>query len=379
MLQAQSLVPLVFVTSSLGLLAVTNGTDTTKTSAPAAATAPAEGRATFHVDLSKVTMTPPTDLSAEPVQTLPSIEDVFDNLEFEYSKDRVDLGRRLFHDTRLSTDNSISCASCHDLRYAGIDRAPTATGIRGQIGPVNTPTVFNAALSIAQFWDGRAESLAKQAGGPPLAAGEMGSSWPEIVSKLIADISYVEQFQKAFPDQVKSPADVQSGVILDAIASFEATLITPDSRFDQWLGGDEKAITLDERKGYELFKAVGCGTCHYGPHAGGRTFQRLGAKREFFTDADRTSHVDMGRFNVTKDERDKHVFKVPSLRNVAATGPWFHDGSRATLDDAVRAMAYHQLDVKLDDEDVGLIVQFLGTLTGKYEGHYLDEGLNRAR
>ena len=326
------------------------------------------------VDYTKVSTAPPKDTEAEPIQPIPTHSEMVEELEIEFHPQRAQLGDLLFHDTRLSTDNTLSCASCHDLRYGGIDRAPTATGIQGQRGPVNTPTVFNSVFNVAQFWDGRAADLKEQAGGPPLARGEMGSTWPEILEKLRADQNLVTRFQAAFGNAIKGPQDITHDHILESIAQFEVTLTTPDGRFDLWLKGDAKAMTRQEVEGYELFKQVGCATCHYGIHAGGRTFQRLGAKREFFTDANRISHVDHGRYNVTKDERDRHVFKVPSLRNVAITGPWFHDGSMTTLNAAVEAMALHQLDVALTPDQTTRIVAFLNTLTGQWRGHSLDRG-----
>lgn len=377
-MRTPTLAPAVFVllaasvvlTSSPSASSKANGAPNSK---PTAAAGP--GRAYSHFDVSHVTLTPPADVEQEPVKALPDVGEYLETHDEELDPKLVDLGERLFHDPRLSTDNTISCASCHDLRYGGVDRAPTATGIRGQVGPINTPTVFNSVLSIAQFWDGRAHDLAAQAGGPPLAPGEMGSSWAEIVGKIAQDQTYVDAFVASFPKDVKGAKDIEHEQLLEAIAAFETTLLTPDSRFDQWLEGDERAITLEERQGYELFKEVGCATCHYGPQIGGRSFQRLGAKRDFFTDAARVSHVDHGRYNVTRDDRDKHVFKVPTLRNVAITGPWFHDGSMRSLDEAIDAMAFHQLDVRLSPADRAKIAAFLGTLTGKYRGHYLDQSL----
>lgn len=322
----------------------------------------------LEIDLAAVSRQSPSDPDAEPIKAVPGTEQLLEDLDIEFSHKLSVLGESLFHDTRLSTDNTMSCAACHDLRYGGIDRASTATGIRGQVGPVNTPTVFNSALSMAQFWDGRAANLVEQAGGPPLAAGEMGSSWSEILGKLRADTALVEGFKRAFPDTITCADDIKQEQVLEAIAHFELTLTTPDSAFDRWLAGQTDALTTEQRQGYEVFKVAGCVTCHYGPSAGGRTFQRLGAMRDFFTDSDRISHVDYGRYNVTNDERDKHVFKVPSLRNVVYTGPWFHDGSMSTLDDAVRAMAMHQLDLELSDEQVRLIVVFLDSLTGEWRG-----------
>jgi cytochrome c peroxidase len=303
----------------------------------------------------------------EPLAPVPSVEEVAESLELDVSGERVALGRQLFHDPRLSKDLTVSCASCHDLRFGGVDRTPKAIGIAGQVGPVNTPTVFNAALGIAQFWDGRAKDLATQAGGPPEAPGEMGSNFHEITTRLRADAGVVAAFRAAFPDEVRGADDITTDRILTAIASFEATLVTPGSRFDQWLDGNTEVLTEEELRGYALFKSVGCAQCHYGPAVGGKTFQKLGQKKDFFSSR-QLSHADHGRFNVTKDERDRHAFKVPSLRNVEATAPYLHDGSVATLEETVRVMGTYQLGVELQAEQVRAIVAFLRTLTGTFEG-----------
>lgn len=311
----------------------------------------------------------------EPLEVLPSVADLAESLELETTPERVQLGRQLFHDPRLSKDLTVSCASCHDLRFAGIDRTPRAVGIYCQVGTVNTPTVFNSALGIAQFWDGRAKDLAEQASGPPQAAGEMGSNFPEIVARLRDDAAVVRAFAQAFPGQGEGAELVTTERVLEAIATFEATLLTPGSRFDRWLEGEQDALTEQERRGYARFKQVGCTQCHYGAAVGGKTFQKLGQKRDFFG-ARQLQHSDFGRYNVTKDERDRHAFKVPSLRNVELTAPYFHDGSIATLEDAVRAMANYQLGVELAPAEVSDLVAFLRTLTGTYEGRPL-AGPNR--
>lgn len=317
-----------------------------------------------------------TPSEEEPLEILPSVDDVMEQLGLTGSQERIALGRQLFHDTRLSKDHTVSCASCHDLRFGGIDRTPRAVGIRSQVGPLNTPTVFNAALSIAQFWDGRAKDLATQAGGPPQAAGEMGSCFEEITGRLQADQGMVQTFAKAFPDEVTTASDVTKERILEAIATFEATLLTPGSRFDQWLSGDQNALTDEELHGYGVFKEVGCAQCHYGPAIGGKTFQKLGQKNPFFTDQQLT-HADLGRFNVTQDERDRHAFKVPTLRNVALTAPYLHDGSVATLEETVRLMGHHQLGLELKPTQIGQISAFLRSLTGTYDGKPLDGAATR--
>lgn len=306
----------------------------------------------------------------EPLAVLPTAQDVADALEMDLSPARVDLGRHLFHDTRLSKDLTVSCATCHDLRFGGTDRSPKAVGIFCQVGPLNTPTVFNAALGIAQFWDGRAKDLASQASGPPQAAGEMGSNFAEITERMRQDAGAVAAFRRAFPGEVNSPADITTERLLEAIATFEVTLLTPGSRFDRWLGGEHDVLREQELRGYATFKQVGCAQCHYGPAVGGKTFQKLGQKKEFFSER-HLGHADLGRYNVTKDERDRHSFKVPSLRNVELTAPYLHDGSVATLDDAVRVMATYQLGLELSQQQVDDLVAFLRTLTGTWENRPL--------
>jgi len=317
----------------------------------------------------------PLDPTGELIEPIPTdVEEYFeDYLEVDYNPHSIELGRRLFHDPRLSSDDTVSCASCHDLRYAGVDRAVTATGVRGQVGPINTPTVFNSAFNVRQFWDGRAEDLEAQADGPPNAPGEMASNWAEISSKLSRDGAMMELLAAAYPD-----ADFSEGIEprfwLEAIADFERTLITPNAPFDRYLMGEEDAIDRSAKEGYQIFKDIGCIECHNGMAVGGKSFQRLGRKRPYF--GSHTAAVDLGRFNVTGAEEDRNAFKVGSLRNVALTAPYFHDGSQKTLPDAIRAMAEHQLDLELSGAQVERIEAFLQTLTGEWCGLPLDQVQN---
>lgn len=342
---------------------------TSPPAAPVAESAPVGSGNNVDVELfsSAGLVVPLAPSDEEPLEVLPDLEELADITGLDAEPERVQLGRMLFHDTRLSHDFTISCATCHDLRFGGIDRHARAVGIHGQVGPVNTPTVFNAALQVSQFWDGRAGDLQSQAAGPPQAAGEMGSNFAEIVGRIRQDGAYARQFQKAFPDRAKGAKQIDQELILEAIATFELTLITPDSPFDQWLGGDAKALDARALRGYALFKEVGCSECHYGPAVGGKAYQKLGRKIAYFGGKS-TSHADMGRLNVTKDERDRHSFKVPTLRNIAATAPYFHDGSVTTLAEAVELMARHQLGLELAPRDRDDMVVFLRSLTGIYEG-----------
>ncbi len=273
---------------------------------------------------------------------------------------KVALGRRLFFDTGLSGDGTLSCASCHSFDHGGAEPRATSLGIGDSVGPINSPTVLNASLNFAQFWDGRAGDLREQARGPVTNPIEMGSSFERIVAVLSADQTYVAEFRALYAD------GITEANIVDAVVEYESALITP-APFDRFLLGDETALSADERAGYDLFKAVGCASCHRGANLGGTMYQRLGVVREYFgRDLGRPlTEADNGRFNVTRKETDRHRFKVPTLRNVALTAPYFHDGSRATLSEAVLLMARHQHGRDLDAEHVRLIVAFLGALTGE--------------
>ncbi len=285
------------------------------------------------------------------------------------------LGRRLFFETRLSGDGTLNCASCHDPGSGGAEPRRVSTGIHGQLGPINAPTVLNAANNFVQFWDGRAETLEAQAAGPVANPLEMGASWDAVVAALNADPTYVAAFAALYSDAARFPEDDRAGVptpggpvtqerVTHAIAEYERQLVTP-GRFDRFVGGDASAMTEDERRGYALFTSVGCTGCHTGPNVGGTMYQRMGLVRDWFAQVGRPlTAADDGRFNVTHDEADRHRFKVPTLRNVALTAPYFHDGSAATLADAVRTMGAFQLGRDLTDEQVRLIVAFLGALTG---------------
>lgn len=272
---------------------------------------------------------------------------------------KVSLGQKLFHEKLLSHDNSISCAGCHDLNKGGTDNAVNSVGINGQVGAINSPTVLNACYNFKQFWDGRAESLEEQVDGPTHAGKEMGSNWPEIIGKLSAVAEYQASFAALYKD------GVQSKNIKDAIATFERSLSTPNSRFDQFLNGKKEALTQEEIDGYQLFKNYGCISCHQGVNIGGNLFQKFGVMGNYFEDRGHITAADFGRYNVTKNAGDKFVFKVPSLRNIALTAPYFHDGSAQTLDQAVQVMGRYQLGRVLTDKEVSQIVKFLNTLTGE--------------
>jgi cytochrome c peroxidase len=271
------------------------------------------------------------------------------------------LGHKLFIDVRLSADNTVSCATCHNLELGGVDQQRRSRGINGAMGDINTPTVFNSSLNFKQFWDGRADSLESQVDGPTHHPKEMGSSWPQIVEKLSQDAGYVAEFAALYEDGIQ-PANIRR-----AIAMFERSLVTPNSRFDRHLKGDTRALSEAEREGYRLFNDLGCISCHQGANVGGNMFQHFGVMADYFENRGGETVADRGRFNVTGLESDRHRFKVPSLRNVELTPPYFHDGSATTLQEAVRVMARYQLGQPVTEQQIELVVAFLKTLTGKWE------------
>jgi len=298
------------------------------------------------------------DLSVQPIQPIPQISHL--------DARKIALGDRLFHDGRLSSDNSVSCAHCHALDQGGVDGLKHSFGVGGREGPINSPTVFNSGFSLAQFWDGRATTLEDQIEGPIHAEKEMASSWPEIIAKLSQDKQYQSDFKAIYR------SGINAANIKDAIAEFERSLATPNSRFDQYLRGDNAAITEDEKRGYALFGEYGCISCHQGVSVGGNMYQTFGVMGDYFKDRGNITKVDYGRFNVTGREEDRYVFKVPSLRLVALTAPYFHDGSKEKLEEAIKIMAKYQLGRKIPDEEIRLIVKFLRTLAGEYRGETLE-------
>lgn len=287
-----------------------------------------------------------------PIQPIPK--------EIPTDAEKVSLGKRLYFDNQLSLDKTVSCASCHELTAAyGTDLSPVSTGIDGQKGGRNAPTVYNSALNFSQFWDGRAATLADQAAGPPTNPVEMGMhSWDDIVKRLKMDPNYEEAFQSVYDGKVTKET------VTDAIAEFEKTLILPNSPFDRYLNGDENALTAEEKRGYQLFTRYGCVACHQGRNVGGNMYQKFGILKDIGKSGLSLSE-DLGRYEVTKNENDKHVFKVPSLRTVTKTAPYFHDGSVKTLKEAVDIMIEYQLGRQVPQEDKDAIIAFLGSLVGE--------------
>lgn len=276
--------------------------------------------------------------------------------------EKVELGRMLYYDERLSKNHDVSCNTCHLLDRYGVDGLETSDGHRDQVGGRNAPTVYNAAGHIAQFWDGRSPDIEDQAKGPPLNPIEMAMVDEAAVVAVLESIpGYVSAFSAAFPDD---PDPVSFDNMARAIGAFERGLVTP-SRFDDFLAGDAEALSETEKAGLQAFLDIGCSNCHLGPYLGGGMYQKLGLVKPWNQDADQ------GRFDVTGNESDRQLFKVPSLRNIAETGPYFHNGRIETLEEAVKNMAEHQLGVILDDQQVLSIVSFLGALTGTIDADYI--------
>ncbi|MCL1100756.1 cytochrome-c peroxidase [Shewanella saliphila] len=268
--------------------------------------------------------------------------------------EKVELGKMLFFEPRLSMSGYISCNSCHNLSLGGVDALPTSVGHNWQEGPINSPTVLNADYMLAQFWDGRAADLKEQAGGPINNPKEMGYTHELAVDTIRSMPAYIARFNGVYGSN-----EINIDRITDAIAVFEKTLVTPNSPFDKYLEGDQKAISADALAGYQLFKNKGCVSCHNGPAVGGTMYMKMGLVKPFHT-----NNPAEGRKGVTGKEADKFVFKVPTLRNIELTYPYFHDGSVWGLEEAVNTMADIQLGQKMNQEEISQMVEFLKTLTG---------------
>jgi len=275
-------------------------------------------------------------------------------LKIDYNKGKADLGKKLFFDAGLSGDGTVSCASCHHLPGSGADITPFSFGINGMEGNIHSPTVLNASFNFAQFWDGRAKNLKEQAKQPIINPVEMGSSLSAVVSYVKTKPTYTTAFK----------ANYQEGItednVVDAIAEFEKALYTPNAPFDRYLRGEKNALSKKEKEGYALFLDYGCISCHNGVNIGGNMYQQFGALSIY-----KSKKGNLGRFNVTKNEADKYFFKVPSLRNIALSPPYLHDGGAKTLKDAISKMMEHQIGILPEAGDINKIEAFLKTLTGE--------------
>lgn len=282
---------------------------------------------------------------------------------------KVSLGKQLFFDPRLSSSGAVSCNSCHNVMLGGDDNRPNSVGIEGKTGTRSAPTVWNAAFQSVQFWDGRAPTLEEQAKGPLINSLEMGNTdHPQVVNRVKVIPGYIDQFKKVFGGA--DPVTIDN--IAKAIASYERTLVTPNSPHDRYMKGDKKAMSPAALRGMAKFQSVGCVSCHSGPNFSG---PQLPVGQGFFmkfptfagSEYDERFHLsdDLGRYEATKNDADKHMFRVPTLRNIALTAPYFHNGAVKTLPDAVRVMAKTQLNKTLSDEEVSDLVAFLSSLTGQ--------------
>jgi cytochrome c peroxidase len=284
-------------------------------------------------------------VAEEPIVPIPQTPD--------YDHAKAEIGKHLFHDPILSKDRSLACVTCHDLENGGADKRRVSLGVGNQEGNVQSPTVFNARYNFKQFWDGRADNLLEQASGPMHNPVELGMTKQDVEKRMNASTMYRELFKKVYKSE-----RVEYSMVLETIVEFEKALTTPNSRFDRYLRG-EIELNEEEQKGYQTFKELGCITCHNGVNIGGNSFQRMGIIIPYRYDA---RYPDL--YSNTKDERYKNVFKVPTLRNIALTAPYFHDASARNLEEAVKTMSFHNLGFKVSDEQVHLLVAFLKTLTG---------------
>lgn len=339
-----------YLLASTAALAVIAGCKSEPAQAPApTAQAPAVQDKTVQIDKARLAM-----FGQLPEAFLPTGATLSD--------DHVQLGRMLYYDTRLSKNHDLSCNSCHDLQAYGVDGEKFSKGHKGQLGDRNSPTVYNAAGRHLQFWDGRAADVEEQATGPILNPVEMAMpDEARVVATLESIPAYVEMFKKSFPGEAQPITLKNVGVVIGA---FERKLVTP-SRWDEFLAGKEDSLTDQEKAGFNAFVDAGCVTCHTGPLVGGVMFQKLGLVKPWPNDKDQ------GRFDVTKNENDRMVFSVPTLRNVEKTAPYFHDASATTLDEAVTMMARHQFGKELTREETASIVAWLKTLTGTIPAEYI--------
>jgi len=306
---------------------------------------------------------PPSDV--DPIRLTvfqPPLPAEFTSLDNPLTEEKITLGRMLYYEPRLSKNHDVSCNTCHDLEKFGVDGKKVSNGHKAQPGTRNSPTVYNAAGHATQFWDGRAKDVEAQAEGPMMNPVEMANGSQQLIETTLRSIpEYVALFKKAFPAD-KQPVTFRNAAL--AIGAFERRLVTP-SRFDKFVAGDKNALTEKERIGLNKFFQVGCTTCHSGPLLGGQLFQKLGLVRPW------PNQTDRGRITVTKRELDDMMFKVPSLRNIEKTAPYFHDGSAATLEESVKMMASHQLGNDLPTEDVDSITAFMKSLTGTIPEDYI--------
>lgn len=285
----------------------------------------------------------------------------------EENKDKILLGKKLYYTQLFSKNNQLSCASCHIIPQGGSDNLPKYIGLDQKVGSIHTPTILNASLNFRQFWDGRAKTLEDVIEDHLQDKTIFASSWPEVIDKIKDQPNLNQEFKEIYKHS-PTPEDIK-----DALAAFLKTLLTPESPFDRYLKGDKNAISANAKKGYQLFKEFGCITCHEGPNLGGNLFQRMGVYQDYFANRTNINEADLGRFNVTGKEEDKFVFKVPTLRNVALTAPYFHDGSAKNLKEAIQTMGIYEVGQPIPEYEVSLLIKFLETLTSNIPAEFREE------
>lgn len=308
----------------------------------------------------------PIDLEEDLVRPMPTVRELFEELEIDYDERVIELGADLFERKLMSSDLSVSCTSCHDLRYGTISEVVTSRGTRQQIGSIPASQILAESLPLHRFWtdrDAAEDALFEE----DEVAKELTASWELVVNRVKSD-PQLSASLIATSEYIDGPGDIDYECVLDAIENFLRIVRTPDSPFDRYLRGDMDAVSKAAKEGYQLFRNYGCADCHYGASLGGKALMKMGTARNYFGLKPELSINDLGRFNVTGDERDKHVFTVPSLRNVALTPPYFHDDSQATMRAATAAMAEFQLAVDLTAPELDRFVAFLETLTGEIDG-----------
>lgn len=303
-----------------------------------------------------------TEIDSEFLRNFKATPTAMESPKNEITEAKVNLGRMLYYEERLSRSQQISCNTCHQLDKYGVDNKPTSPGHKGQLGSRNSPSTYYAAGHVLQFWDGRAADVEEQAGGPMMNPVEMAMPGPKEVEAILSSMpAYVAAFKAAYP---KDSKPVTFANATAAIAAFERKLVAP-SRWDKFLGGDATALTPAEKQGFLTFYKAGCQTCHNGALVGGRMYQKAGLVKPW------PNQKDQGRFEVTRQDHDRMMFKVPSLRNIEKTGPYFHDGSVATLEEAIRLMGEHQTERPLTDTEVKQIAVWMKSLTGEIPADYI--------
>lgn len=302
-----------------------------------------------------VMLTPLVAMAAQVSSSIPIPEPVLKDMP------KIELGKKLYQESLFSKNLSASCASCHQLKNAGVDNLPKYIGMDKKPGAVNTPSVFNSSLNFRQFWNGRAKTIADVVNDHVKDKTVFDNNWPTIINALSGNTIYLDDFKKIYPD------GITQNNVNNALTAYVESLLTPNSNFDRYLKGDKNALSNEALKGFRLFRKYGCVSCHQGTNMGGNLYQRLGIYKNYFQDKGKIEPADFGLFNVTGKEEDKYYFKVPSLRNISLTGPYLHDGSVKTLPEMIQIMGIYQVGQPIRNEDANSIAQFLQSLNASPE------------